>query len=104
MKKPSPESLTSISDKAEGSLRYILDNLAKIKQLDQIVKAKLNKNLTPHCRVANYRDNRIVIAADSSSWATRLKFELPNLLSNLRAEGFAGLQAIDVIISEKPQK
>jgi hypothetical protein len=100
MKTPLPQSINGLSDKAEGSLRLILDNLSRIKQLDKIVKAKLNKKLHVHCRVVNYRDNRLILAADSSSWATRLKFEVPNLLSKLREDGFPGLSGIDIIVSE----
>lgn len=103
MSKTRPEPISSLSDKADGSLRFILDNLARIKQLDHIVKAKLSQKLTSHCRIINYRDNRLVIAVESSSWATRLKFELPNLLSSLRADGFPGLRAIDIKVAESDQ-
>ncbi len=103
MAKPLPESINHISDKANGSLKFLLDNLAKINQLDQIVKAKLNKKLAAHCRIVNYRDNRLIVAVDSASWATRLKFELPELLSSLRNDGFPGLKAIDLMVSERNQ-
>jgi hypothetical protein len=104
MKTPVPQSISGLSDKAEGSLRLILDNLSRIKQLDKIVKAKLNKKLHVHCRVVNYRDNRLILAADSSSWATRLKFETPHLLSKLREDGFPHLAGIDVMVSESSSR
>ncbi len=104
MKKPLPQSINGLSDKADGSLRLILDNLSRIKQLDKIVKAKLSTKLQSHCRVINFRDNRLILAADSSSWATRLKFEQPSLLSMLREDGFPALTGIDIIVSEASTK
>lgn len=104
MKSPLPQSINGLSDKADGSLRLILDNLSRIKQLDKIVKAKLSKKLQSHCRVINFRDSRLVLAADSSSWATRLKFEQSNLLSQLREDGFPGLTGIEILVSEAKSK
>ncbi|WP_353961555.1 DUF721 domain-containing protein [Pleionea litopenaei] len=94
-----PKTYDSISDEAHGSLRFIFDNLARIKQLDHIVKAKLNENLAKNCRVINFRDNNLVIAAESATWATRLKFEQHDLLTALRADGFHGLRSIKIITS-----
>jgi len=105
MTKPLPLSVNKVSDNAEGPLKLILDNLSRIKQLDRIVKAKLSLKVREHCRVINFRDNQLVLATDSSAWATRLKYEKPQLLSALREDGFAGLRGIDVIVSQhmKPQ-
>ncbi|NVJ60794.1 MAG: DUF721 domain-containing protein [Gammaproteobacteria bacterium] len=100
MPSPKPKNIDNLSVNAEGSLKYIFDNLSKIRQLDHIVKEKLHTNLGQHCRVINFRDNIIVIAAESSSWATRLKFESSELLSNLRSDGFPSLVSIKIVVSE----
>ena len=100
MNKKRPKPLNDLTDSAQGSLRYLLDNLAKIKQTDRLVKHKLPEELKDHCRVINIRDNSIVLAANSAAWATRIKFNLPTLLSQLRADGFAGLSKIELIIQQ----
>ncbi len=104
MAKPIPEPLNDLTEKAEGSLKFLLDNLARINQLDQIVKAKLSPNLQANCRIINYRDNQLVIAADSAAWATRLRFEKPNLLSALRSDGFPALGNIEIVVSERDSR
>ncbi len=93
-----PQAVSHIVSHADGSLRYLLDNLARIQELDQFVKQNLPKNLSSHCRVANIRDNRVIIAVDSSVWATRLKFELTELLSGIRQQGYYGLAGIDTLV------
>ncbi|MEE4245450.1 MAG: DciA family protein [Kangiellaceae bacterium] len=98
MQKNKPKTYTDLSDNAQGSLKFIFDNLSKIKQLEQIVKAKLDPKLREHCSIINYRDNIIVIATQSANWATRLKYQLPELLSQLRSSGFPGLKSIDVLV------
>ncbi|NVJ51579.1 MAG: DUF721 domain-containing protein [Gammaproteobacteria bacterium] len=61
----------------------------------------MSKNLALHCRVINFRDNNLIIAADSAAWATRLKFAQNDLLSDLRAEGMHGLRSIKVIVANQ---
>ncbi|MCO7223985.1 DUF721 domain-containing protein [Pleionea sp. CnH1-48] len=99
MTKKRPQTLNTITDNATGSLRYLLDNINRIKQLDKTIKSFLPDNLTEHCHVVNYRDSRLVLGAHAAAWATRLKFETPQLLSQLRQNGFAGLKGIDIIIT-----
>ena len=97
--KQRPKSVVELTASRDSRVAYLLDNLARIRQLNQSVQARLPLNLKNQCHVINFRDNRIIIGAHSSSWATRLKFFVPELLSALRAEGYSSLRGIDIIIS-----
>ena len=52
--------------------------LGKIQQL-------LPENLAPHCHTAVLRKNQLILAADSPVWTSRLRYQTPTLLHQLRA-------------------
>lgn len=93
--------------KPEKPLQQLLDNQvdtlpgikAKIKQLtdlNNIWQTQLDSTLAQHCRVANFREKCLIIEVDSSAWATRLRYLIPELLKSLRSfTEFTGLQAIE---------
>ena len=83
---------------AEGELGNLVDNLNRINRLSQSLKGVLEQPLVNHCRIAQMRNNVLVLAVDSSEWASRLRFEKLNLLSKLRNNGFPGISSIDIIV------
>ena len=83
---------------ASGELGYLVDNLNRIKRLNQTLDAIIEAPLINHCRVAHWRDNVLVLAVDSSLWANRLRFEKLNLLNRLRQNGFSNVSSIDIIV------
>lgn len=63
---------------------------------DQL-RAVLPPRLAPHCRVGDLRGERLTIHVTASSWATRLRLELPNVQPALTAlEDFAGVREIRI--------
>ena len=61
------------------------------------LRAVLPPSIAPHCRVANIRGTRLTIQVVDSSWATRLRFELPKVTQALTAlEDFAGVEEIKI--------
>ena len=44
----------------------------------------LPRELSGHCRLANIRDDLLVVLVDSPAWATRLRMLGPSLLSELQ--------------------
>ena len=62
----------------------------KLRQLESFQKLWLTfvpENLRAYTKVANYRDDSLVIAVASAAWATELRFILPQMLQTLRMEG-----------------
>ena len=48
--------------------------------------ALLPAPLQGKCRAANYRNAILIIEVTNASWMTRLRYEIPSLLSALRKE------------------
>ena len=85
-------------DSAAGELGYLVDNLNRIKHLNQSLKEVIEQPLSAHCRLAHWRNNVLVLAVDSSMWANRLRFEKLELLNKLRKSGFSSINSIEIII------
>jgi hypothetical protein len=81
-------------------LTSIVQKAAHLRQLDQLLKTLIDKEIAAHCCVANYRDNILVIQCENAAWATRFKFLIPELLKNFRQNGqLRSLVSISLIIA-----
>lgn len=72
------------------------------------LQARLESLLAPgtigHYRVQNLREGILILQADSPSWASRLRFELPRLLEQLRAmPGLQQLRDIQIRVATASQ-
>src|SRR5258708_5353538 len=84
-----------------ASLHAILQKARYLGELDNILKKMLDKDIAPHCCVANFRDNILVIQCKNAAWATRFKFLIPDLLKNLRQKAnLPSLASISIIIAK----
>ncbi len=63
-----------------GSLHLIFKHCQSIQKIDKIFRASLPHPLEQHCYVANLRDKTLIIHADSSLWATHLRYMTPEIL------------------------
>ena len=63
----------------------------------------LGPELAEHLVAANLRANReLVLIASNSEWAARLRFEVPEIMSRLEAEG-SGVTGCRVRVSQQDQ-
>lgn len=46
----------------------------------------IGPELSRHCRIQNLRDDSLILQTDAPIWANRLRFALPALLEQLRAQ------------------
>ncbi|MGL5291851.1 MAG: DUF721 domain-containing protein [Vibrionaceae bacterium] len=72
---------------------------ARLSQLDQKIKMLLSPALAKNCRVANYRDNTLIIQASSASWATRFQYEQQTLTDQLRQSYLPHLKQIKITVN-----
>lgn len=89
------ESLANTSN----TLQTIQRNAKAILKLNRVVKSLLPAEIKPMCRVANYRNNIMVIEVANASWMTRLNYEKMNLTSALRSSILPSLSSIDIRIN-----
>jgi len=65
---------------------------------------KLHKYLAPslrsHCNVANYSDETLTVNADTSAWASKLRYCIPDILKYAKLEcGLTNLKTVRVRVS-----
>jgi hypothetical protein len=97
-----PQSDTAPVDVAEvlaaspSRLGAILQHAAYLAQLQRLLENALEADLTGHFQVANARQNRLILLAPSSAWATRLRMQSAEVLTALHRSGHAEFDQVDV--------
>ena len=77
-------------------LQVVLNHSQRLEALNRILRGCIPAPLNQHCQVANLRDNILVLHADSSAWALKLRYGSRMLLQQLRQRGVPGLGAVEV--------
>ena len=82
------------------------DNVAKkiasLQQLNHIFQNALNNDLTNHCSIAKQTKNSLVLIVDNASWATNLRYAIPDLIKTLQNQPeFKNLQKIQYKIQKE---
>lgn len=76
-------------------LQNLISKAHYLNELTVTVRAYLG-DLAAYCEVANYTGNQLKLIVTSSTWASRLRFYIPQLLKNLKNTAvFNQLQSIE---------
>lgn len=67
------------------TLAGLINRARELQSIDSLVRSWLPPMLAPHVKVATLRDDTLVLSVKSAVWATRLRFECPNLVERARA-------------------
>ena len=85
-------------------LQEITKKSLQLRNLNQLVLPQLEAELRNQCQVANYRERCLYLLVESSLWANKLQYSLPQLKDQLKQlPEFEKLITIKVIISP-PEK
>ena len=80
-----------------NALERLVKRAALRESWTEQLRAVLPAAIAPHCSVASIEAGRLTIHVVDSSWATRLRFELPKVEPALRALGdFADVTEIRI--------
>ncbi len=71
--------------KSDTQLGKLISHAAAIDDLNHTFTTVLDNELIPHCRVGYYDLGVLTLFTDSATWATRLRYAVPDLTSKLRA-------------------
>jgi hypothetical protein len=82
------KSFSQIIANPSSKLYLLLQHSDFLNQLNRWVQANLPAPLNQHCYVANLREQILVVYADSSLWATRLRYYAPVFLTRWQGERF----------------
>ncbi|MDQ8039839.1 MAG: DUF721 domain-containing protein [Rickettsiella sp.] len=67
----------------QSILGFIQKKVILLKKINQLWQAEIPLEICQHSRVANFRENCLVIEIDSAAWATRLRYLIPDLTKKL---------------------
>lgn len=87
MPEPKPQRLDQVLTAPTGRLGAITSHARRLAELDALVRLCLGDELAAHCRLADLRSGRLVLAADTPAWATRLRYHTPEIRQKLAAAG-----------------
>lgn len=73
-----------LAENTSSPLYAYLRHGRELARLDRLLDGALTENERPHCRVANFSGDTLVLNTDTSAWAARLRFSAPDLLEQLR--------------------
>lgn len=62
----------------------LMERLSTLQKLNALLSQCLPADLAAHCQVVKYEKNCLIVLVTSASWATQLRFQLPELLPKLR--------------------
>ena len=87
----------------KGDVAELVTHARQLGHLSDIIQAMLEPSLADHCHLAHFDGSRMVIVADSPAWATRLRFSIDTLVSQLQqySNKFHRLSKIEVAV--RPQ-
>lgn len=80
---------------ASPVFRPLMQKMEHIQQLNQSLDEVLTGDLKKHCRVAGIEGTCLILQVDNGAWATRLRYETPELLRALQAHrDFTNIESI----------
>lgn len=78
-----------------GSLGPILYQARWLARLQSQFRAVLDQETAQHCHIANLKRGELTIHVDSATWATRIRYQTPQLIASLKDfDDFSGLDTI----------
>lgn len=98
MRKTEPISLNRLIGGRQGPLSGLLDHSKQIRRLTLLLRQQLPANMAAHCRVANLRNDTLILAADSPAWSSKLRFHADNLLKTLNKKYDLGAKNVRIIV------
>lgn len=76
-------------------LKALFGEAQRLARLQSLLESQLQPAARPHCRIASWRDGCLLLIITDGHWATRLRYQQPRLVRQLRGlEEFANLSRI----------
>jgi hypothetical protein len=89
-----------LADRDNSPLSGVIRRGRQLHGLGVLLGKILGPELAAHCQLANIRGNTLVVTASSTAWATRVRYQSPQLLQKIRCEErFRGIDTIHVRIT-----
>jgi len=79
----SPKSLANLLQQRSDHLSMLLSQVRLLSRITSVIRTIVPEPLSLHCHAANIDGDTIVIGCDSSTWAAKLRYQLPHVLQRL---------------------
>ena len=76
----------------------ILERARKLARFEQAVLRLLPADLGAHCRVLNLKNETLVLSTTTPAWAGRLRFAVPELLTQLKRQHHMEIRQVELKI------
>ena len=90
--------LNDLLSKPGSAQQRLLRKAGQLEKLQLQLHQCLPASLAPHVQLANLRDGRLLLTADSAVWASKLRYLSVDLLQQLNAAGWP-CQHIDIKVA-----
>ena len=83
-----------------GILRKLIQHIDLLKEIEQKLASFLGHPLSEHYIIANYANDTLVLYADTPSWASRIRYNTPQIMLFLQNEyGLGSLKTIRIKVT-----
>jgi len=94
------KTITEIISRNDSPLKNLITEADKSKKLGVVFNEALDKNLMKHCSLANYQNSELTVTVSNASWATRLRYAIPEIIKQLRIQpDFRDITRINYVIA-----
>ncbi|MGB1581493.1 MAG: DciA family protein [Nevskiales bacterium] len=90
--------LDEVLQERGASTQRLLNKASQLTRLQSRLRDWLPAPLREHVQLANLRDGRLILTADSNAWASKCRYLSPDLLQRLQAAGWP-CQRIEVKVA-----
>ncbi|MBU0744211.1 MAG: DUF721 domain-containing protein [Gammaproteobacteria bacterium] len=80
------KTITEIFKKNNSLITKLINKLKDSRDLEIIFRAAIDTNLAKHCHFANYKNSELTVIVTNTSWATRFRYAIPDILKQLRIQ------------------
>lgn len=92
--------LTDILHDNHTHLGQLLHKVFQLRGLEEILQRYLDDDFLVHTKLGSYQNGKLTLLTESGSWATKLKYQIPDLLTKLRKhQAWAGIRNIEVKVA-----
>lgn len=96
--------MNKLFEEAQDNLAILITRTRQLRRLTLALRALLDSELAPHCYISNIEEPLLSVYVDSAAWATRLRFQVPQLLPRLRQANPAFARVSNIRVSIVAQR
>ncbi|KPJ67557.1 MAG: hypothetical protein AMJ43_04735 [Coxiella sp. DG_40] len=87
---------------ANKNITRLIKKSSSLQNLNRLFQEMLNDDLSKHCQIAQKTKDSLVIVVDNASWATNLRYAIPDIIKMLRTQPeFKNIRTIRYYINRR---